>query len=133
MVTKVYTMKVNEAVLRFKLGKATINATFKHGVMRDKIPAKLVTSNPIVQTAIENDPRFGNAITLASTYGQEEVKEVVKTSNAVEVVEEVTTMNAALEWLKAKGVPYQSLRSVKAVKAKMEELNVSFPNLEIAE
>ncbi|MEG1724106.1 MAG: hypothetical protein RR313_01800 [Anaerovoracaceae bacterium] len=62
-------MKINEAILTFKVGKASIVAEFKGGnLFNANRPARCTIVNPLAQYAIENDPRFGSSIKLESVY-----------------------------------------------------------------
>lgn len=138
---KVYGMRgVTEAVVYFAGGK--IKATFKGGIADRayNTPAKLITDNPVVQAAIENDSRFGNTIFLqefAGGIGDKPVSTKSVEEEAVPVVadgtprsyENVTTVGQAMNVLKSLGVKASAMRTKESVLAAAESINVSFPNL----
>lgn len=141
--TKVYGMRgVTEAVVYFADGK--IRATFKGGIA-DKAyntPAKLITANPVVQAAIESDPRFGLTIFIQKSVGgigdksilpEAEKEEVVSDANIASgeprEYDNVTTVGQAMNVLKSLGVKASAMRTKDSVLAAAESLNVSFPNL----
>jgi hypothetical protein len=138
--TKVYGLRgMTEAVLYFANGK--IKATFKGGIA-DKAyntPAKLITSNPVVQAAIEADPRFGATIFLQKSVGGigdkpilPETKEETPSPVAdgeEKSYENVTTVGQAMNVLKSLGIKASAMRTKESVLAAAESINVSFPNL----
>lgn len=138
---KVYGMRgMTEAVIYFAGGK--IKATFKGGIA-DKAyntPAKLITENPVVQAAIESDPRFGVTIFLQKSVGgigdkpilpnvSPEVNPAPVVSEGAQSYENVTTVGQAMNILKSLGVKASAMRTKEAVLAAAESINVSFPNL----
>lgn len=138
---KVYGMRgVTEAVVYFAGGK--IKATFKGGIADRayNTPAKLITDNPVVQAAIENDSRFGNTIFLqefvggigdnpVSTKSVEEEATPVVADGTPKSYENVTTVGQAMNVLKSLGVKASAMRTKESVIAAAESINVSFPNL----
>lgn len=131
---------MTEAVIYFANGK--IKATFKGGIA-DKAyntPAKLITENPVVQAAIESDPRFGTTIFLQKSVGGIGDKSILpnntNTATPVPTVsgepktyEDVTTVGQAMNILKGYGVKANAMRTKEAVLAAAESINVNFPNL----
>lgn len=131
---------MTEAVVYFAGGK--IKATFKGGIA-DKAyntPAKLITENPVVQAAIESDPRFGTTIFLQKSVGgigdksilpkDTQVAEPSQTEdNSLKSYENVTTVGQAMNILKSLGVKASAMRTKEAVLAAAESINVTFPNL----
>lgn len=138
---KVYGMRgMTEAVVYFAGGK--IKATFKGGIA-DKAyntPAKLITENPVVQAAIESDPRFGSSIFLQKSVGGIGDKSIVPEETPVESApvvadgtprsyDNVTTVGQAMNVLKSLGVKASAMRTKESVLAAAEGINVTFPNL----
>ena len=138
---KVYGMRgMTEAVVYFAGGK--IKATFKGGIA-DKAyntPAKLITENPVVQAAIESDPRFGSSIFLQKSVGGIGDKSIVPEETPVESTpvvadgtpgsyDNVTTVGQAMNVLKSLGVKASAMRTKESVLAAAEGINVTFPNL----
>lgn len=131
---------MTEAVVYFASGK--IKATFKGGIA-DKAyntPAKLITENPVIQAAIESDPRFGNTIFLQKSVGGIGDKSILLEKTPVDPVpmvedgtpksyENVTTVGQAMNILKSLGVKASAMRTKEAVLAAAESINVTFPNL----
>lgn len=138
---KVYGMRgVTEAVVYFAGGK--IKATFKGGIADRayNTPAKLITENPVIQSAIENDPRFGNTIFLQEFVGGigdnpvptkpvEEEEIPVVADGTPKSYENVTTVGQAMNVLKSLGIKASAMRTKESVLAAAESINVSFPNL----
>lgn len=131
---------MTEAVVYFAGGK--IKATFKGGIA-DKAyntPAKLITENPVVQAAIESDPRFGTSIFLQKSVGGIGDKSIVPEETPVEAApvvadgtprsyDNVTTVGQAMNILKSLGIKASAMRTKEAVLAAAESINVTFPNL----
>lgn len=131
---------MTEAVVYFAGGK--IKATFKGGIA-DKAyntPAKLITENPVVQAAIESDPRFGSSIFLQKSVGGIGDKSIVPEETPVESApvvadgtprsyDNVTTVGQAMNVLKSLGVKASAMRTKESVLAAAEGINVTFPNL----
>lgn len=108
--------------------------------------ATLRTKNRLVQSAIERMPAFGKTIKLLAVYGVdletgsggsgegttvEQKQEGGSSSVAVVVVDEVSDLNGARDYLiKKMKVPYQALNNVEAIRSKAAELRVAFPNVE---
>lgn len=70
---KVYKMNgKTESHEVFNLGKTVIKVTFTKGNLdpKNRVPAKYATESPVVQYAIEHDPRFGKTIFLDKVYGE---------------------------------------------------------------
>ena len=146
--TKKYGIRnTSECVLRLKVGKADIVCSFTNGNLqsREPIPASYVTSNPIIQYAIESCDRFkNNKIFIMAEYGEEEkIEEVVAEEPKAEpkrakkaakreprVVDSVKTFGDAVTVLMTESeVQASDLANVESVLRKAEELGISFPNL----
>lgn len=70
---KVYKMNgKTESHEVFNLGKTVIKVTFTKGNLdpKNRVPAKYATESPVVQFAIEHDPRYGKTIFLDKVYGE---------------------------------------------------------------
>jgi hypothetical protein len=76
-----------------------------------------------VQELLENSKEFKNGmIKIAEVYG--EPAKVVEAS----VVEEVTTLQQARQYLIEKGVSIEKLQNKADIKACAAEMNITFPN-----
>ena len=99
-------------------------------------PANYVTDNPLYQKAIEESEQFRNGeIVIGAT---EKIEEKVTDANVVaseengkkEVIVSVTNVQQARSILMGEPykVPLSELQNKVAVRAKADELGVSFPN-----
>lgn len=148
---KVYKMNgKTESHEVFNLGKTVIKVTFTKGNLdpKNRVPAKYATESPVVQYAIEHDPRFGKTIFLDKVYG-----EVAPTAPAAPVapaapakgkgkgkaadkgetlkeMPEVTTLADAVTVLTAEGAPAADFDGTVEGALKIAKgLGLSFPNL----
>lgn len=129
-----------------------VNLEFKNGNFINNKRARLMTDNPFVQDAIENDSRFGSFIILAEVLKEEptvipEVEEEEKprpkratkrlksqaelnaeSSVADKTAEEksVKSINDAVTFFQARGEAVNSDEDIEVLK---EKYNVTFPNL----
>lgn len=132
-VVKIYKIKANEAVLPLTLGKCKVTARFKGGNILMGRWATLTTSDPIVQMAIERNPRYGSVILLDKVIAPEPEAAENKSENTLKVVEGPTTVNDVISYLKeVEGVEMTSMKTMAAVKKQIERLNLSFPNVNLA-
>lgn len=133
-VIKIYKIKANEAVIPLTLGKCKVTARFKGGNLISNKWATLTTGDPIVQLAIERNPRYGKAIILEKVIApqsEESAAEEGKEST-LKVVEGPTNLNDILAYLRdVEGVDLAPLKSLAAVKKQIEKLNLSFPNVNL--
>lgn len=145
---KVYKMNgKTESHEVFNLGKTVIKVTFTKGNLdpKNRVPAKCATESPVVQYAIEHDPRFGKTIFIDKVYG-----EVAPTAPAAPVapakskgkgkaadkgetlkeMPEVTTLADAVTVLTAEGAPAADFDGTVEGALKIAKgLGLSFPNL----
>jgi hypothetical protein len=85
--------------------------------------ASYTTNDKNVQELLENSKEFKNGmIKIAEVYG--EPAKVVEAS----VVEEVTTLQQARQYLIEKGVSIEKLQNKADIKACAAEMNITFPN-----
>ena len=122
---------------------AKFHVEFNGGSTYNGIPASFSTTDPACQAAIERDERFRRTIFLTSVYNFNEENEQLPDSpkptvdaggEPVErtVVEEVTDINGVVEYLKANcGCTGNQLRSLTAIKRKVNENALSFPNVDV--
>ena len=132
-VVKIYKIKANEAVLPLTLGKCKVTAHFKGGNLIAGKWATLSTSDPIVQLAIEQNPRYGRVILLDKVIVPE--PEFAKSEEKAEakVVEGPTTINDVITYLKeVEGVEVTAMKTMAAVKKQIARLNLQFPNVNLA-
>lgn len=131
-VVKIYKIKANEAIIPLTLGKCKVTAHFKGGNLISGRWATLTTSDPIVQLAVEKNPRYGRAILLEKAIIPEpeadETTEVEKSE--AKVVEGPTSINEVLSYLKdIEGIETKDIKTMAAVKKQIARLNLSFPNV----
>ncbi|MBQ5816857.1 MAG: hypothetical protein IIW35_00720 [Bacteroidaceae bacterium] len=122
----------------FRVGKALLRVDFTGGSINSAgmTPANYVTDNPLYQKAIEESEQFRNGeIVIGAT---EKIEEKVAEGNAAsaeanskkEVIVSVTNVQQARSILM--GVPYKiplsELQNKVAIRAKADELGISFPN-----
>ena len=122
----------------FRVGKALLRVDFTGGSINSAgmTPANYVTDNPLYQKAIEESEQFRNGeIVIGAT---EKIEEKVTDANVVaseengkkEVIVSVTNVQQARGILMGEPykVPLSELQNKVAVRAKADELGVSFPN-----
>lgn len=160
IMTKVYGIYGRTtAELSIPVGKATLPLVFERGCLDRKNfrPAVFMTSKPAIQDMIENSPLFGKTIVLVKTYGanveaapkKEEKRSIIRrpATRTKEVVDQpsgeegapehgasypdIDTKAAAAAVLKSLGAKADDLEDDEAMKAFMEKVNVSFPNLSL--
>ena len=145
---KVYKMNgKTESHEVFNLGKTVIKLTFTKGNLdpKNRVPAKYATESPVVQFAIEHDPRFGKTIFLDKVYG--EMAPIAPAAPAAPVkskgkgkaadkgetlkeMPEVTTLADAVTVLTAEGAPAADFDGTIEGALKIAKgLGLSFPNL----
>ena len=121
----------------FRVGKALLRVDFTGGSINSAgmSPANYVTDNPLYQKAIEESEQFRNGeIVIGATEKIEEQKRVDETAVdencKQEVFVNVTNVQQARSVLM--GEPYNvsltELQNKGAVRAKADELHISFPN-----
>lgn len=104
-----------------------IMANFKGGLgVRGR--ARLVTRDPFVQAALEQDPRYGKLFTLVKTYDDTPaaVSKVAAEKAAPKRVSKVKTVNDALLYFTQLGANVTGDSDLSAL---AEKYNVEFPNL----
>lgn len=122
----------------FRVGKALLRVDFTGGSINSAgmTPANYVTDNPLYQKAIEESEQFRNGeIVIGAT---EKIEDKVADTNVVaseengkkEVIVSVTNVQQARGILMGEPykVPLSELQNKVAVRAKADELGVSFPN-----
>ena len=122
----------------FRVGKALLRVDFTGGSINSAgmTPANYVTDNPLYQKAIEESEQFRNGeIVIGATEKIEEAVPATQTAPAgenskQEVFVNVTNVQQARSVLM--GEPYKvslsELQNKVAVRAKTDELGISFPN-----
>lgn len=129
-VVKIYKIKANEAVLPLSLGKCKVTAHFKGGNLTNGKWATLSTGDPIVQLAVEQNPRYGKVILLERVIATEPVDEATEGKTEVKVVEGPTTINDVITYLReVEGVEVSAMKTMAAVKKQIACLNLQFPNV----
>ena len=130
-VVKIYKIKANEVVLPLTLGKCKVTAHFKGGNLIAGKWATLTTSDPIVQLAIEKNPRYGRAILLDRVITPEPERAFSDSGKEKpKVVEGPPSINDVLAYLKdVEGIEITSIKSMSALKKQIARLNLSFPNV----
>lgn len=122
---------------------AKFHVEFAGGSTYNGMPATFTTTDPACQAAIERDSRFGKSIFLSSVYNFNDDNEQLPDSKSPQenepepvlvgektVVDGVTDINGVVDYLKSQcSVPGSQIRSLKAIKQKVKENNLSFPNV----
>ena len=122
----------------FRVGKALLRVDFTGGSINSAgmTPANYVTDNPLYQKAIEESEQFRNGeIVIGAT---EKIEEKVAEANAAsaeanskkEVIASVTNVQQARSILMGEPykIPLSELQNKVAIRAKADELGISFPN-----
>ena len=122
----------------FRVGKALLRVDFTGGSINSAgmTPANYVTDNPLYQKAIEESEQFRNGeIVIGAT---EKIEEKVAEGNAAsaeanskkEVIVSVTNVQQARSILMGEPykIPLSELQNKVAIRAKADELGISFPN-----
>lgn len=146
---KVYKMNgKTESHEVFNLGKTVIKVTFTKGNLdpKNRVPAKYATESPVVQFAIEHDPRFGKTIFLDKVYGEvtpaaapsvpaapakgKGKGKAADKGEGLKLMPEVTTLADAVTVLTAEGAPAADFDGTVEGAVKIAKgLGLSFPNL----
>lgn len=149
MAKKIYGLKnAANAVLTFPIGKATVRCEFSGGVLdeRNGRLATMVTSDPIVQIAIEGSPQFGNSIVLiqeidsadraAPTRSPARDKKKGATAKGDgdgamkgKAYEDVTSVAEIVQLLTAEGVSASRLKDETSIMREAKAKGMTFPNL----
>lgn len=136
--------KVEMSVL-IPVNKAKLRINFQDGIINAQgvVPASFTTSDPVVQTAIENHEMYlKGRIKLVKKYkiGEVETESSSQTSKSESpapetpqdgstVYEDVKNAQTAKEVLiREFNVPIVELQDKESIKSKAKELGVSFPN-----
>ena len=132
-VVKIYKIKANEAIIPLTLGKCKVTAHFKGGNLLSGKWATLSTCDPIVQLAIEQNPRYGRAIILDKVIAPKPDAAKSEEKAEAKVVEGPTTINDVITYLKeVEGVEVTAMKTMAAVKKQIARLNLQFPNVNLA-
>ena len=126
---KIYTTKYSKINITLERGGLKAEVEFKNGRMNDNVPARFITSDPLLQYLIEKDPRFGTLFRLEKSIPEpsdyKKTEEVVKEEPKGEVVESVKDLADAIDFFSQRG---KVLTTARQVKAAMKAANVEFPN-----
>lgn len=124
---KEYAIKgVVERFISVPLGKGSVTLHFQGGAIDSALrrDATFSTTNPVEQAIVERLPEFKKGvIRLVRTIGTEPAK-VAEAG----VIDEVTTLQQARQYLIEKGVPMEKLQNKADIKACAAEMNITFPN-----
>ena len=124
---KEYAIKgVVERFISVPLGKGSVTLHFQGGAIDSALrrDATFSTTNPVEQAIVERLPEFKKGvIKLVRTIGTEPAK-VAEAG----VIDEVTTLQQARQYLIEKGVPMEKLQNKADIKACAAEMNITFPN-----
>lgn len=122
----------------FRVGKALLRVDFTGGSINSAgmTPANYVTDNPLYQKAIEESEQFRNGeIVIGATEKIEEKVAEANTASAEanskkEVIVSVTNVQQARSILMGEPykIPLSELQNKVAIRAKADELGISFPN-----
>ena len=76
MITKIYKLiGMDACLMKTVYCGVKVNMEFRSGNHLNGKHAVLITRNPFVQDALENDERFGSVFNLAAAYGESESKD----------------------------------------------------------
>ncbi len=130
MARKIYISPYFHYMTYIEVAGKTHIVEFKGGISYGNYTRKgtFTTSNTALQEAIESDPRFGKEILLAKSIESDEQSTLAATPT-VEEVHGITNLQEARDYLKGRGVAYQSLTSAAAVERKAAEYGVTFPDM----
>lgn len=131
MATKKYIMhNVANTRIPLALGDLKVNAEFKNGNIQNRIPASLITSDPVVQMAIENNKNyFGRLILLEWSHPDPSDEKPRGTSETTGMkLEDVKTIDDVKAYLIQNHGVARNISSVDTIKAKVAEFGLVFPN-----
>lgn len=131
MATKKYIMhNVANTRIPLALGDLKVNAEFKNGNIQNRIPASLITSDPVVQMAIENNKNyFGRLILLEWTHTDPSDEKPRGTSETTGMkLEDVKSIDDVKTYLIQNHGVARNISSVDTIKAKVAEFGLVFPN-----
>lgn len=131
MATKKYIMhNVANTRIPLALGDLKVNAEFKNGNIQNRIPASLITSDPVVQMAIENNKNyFGRLILLEWTHTDPSDEKPRGTAEPAGMkLEDVKTIDDVKAYLIQNHGVARNISSVDTIKAKVAEFGLVFPN-----
>lgn len=142
MTTKVYGIYGRTtAIVRIPTngGKAHLEVEFTRGVPNagpNYRPATFSTSDPVVQDILEKSKLFKTLFTIYRVTHSEDKKAGEKAAPApkkveLEQLDEITSIEEAVSYLKAKGAKAIQLKDNNAIKKFAEKIGVSFPNLNL--
>lgn len=150
MTTKIYELiGMDACLMKTVYCGVKVNMEFKSGNHLNGKHAVLITKNPFVQDAIENDERFGSVFKLAATYNQSDVKNVdaaaqepkssrearkmkiakerseKEVANGYKDILKVKNMNDAIEYFTSLG---EIVENEEQIKEMADKHRVKFPN-----
>lgn len=145
MITKIYKVNVNKQRCNYSVPgtrKSIVFECINYGARFSDNTPRYTTANADEQKIIEEFSAFKRGdITIEKEIKSEDTvttpeKEVVmvpetKKEVSLTVIDDVTSAQKAKEVLRSEpfNVPFQSLGSIEKIRAKAEELGVSFPNV----
>ena len=112
------------------LGDLKVNAEFKNGNIQNRIPASLITSDPVVQMAIENNKNyFGRLILLEWSHPDPSDEKPRGTAEPAGMkLEDVKSIDDVKAYLIQNHGVARNISSVDTIKAKVAEFGLVFPN-----
>lgn len=155
MTTKIYELiGMDACLMKTVYCGVKVNMEFKSGNHLNGKHAVLITKNPFVQDAIENDERFGSVFRLAATYNQSDAKNVdavvqepkssrearkmkiakeraekeaaeKEAANGYKDISKVKNMNDAIEYFTSLG---EVVENEEQIKEMADKHRVKFPN-----
>ena len=131
MYKKIYGMNAVDVSTIIMVNGKPKRIEFTGGVTEgySKVMARYKTTNPVIQQAIESDPRFGETIFTVSISKIEKKEKVVK-NGKVKEFKYIRTMQDAINILATQyGVDLDSIKNKADLKAAADKKGVSFPNL----
>jgi len=131
MATKKYIMhNVANTRVPLALGDLKVNAEFKNGNIQNRIPASLITSDPVVQMAIESNKNyFGRLILLEWSHPDPSDEKPRGTAEPAGMkLEDVKSIDDVKAYLIQNHGVARNISSVDTIKDKVAEFGLVFPN-----
>lgn len=126
---KVYKTNYNSLSLQLEYKGMQVKVEFVHGMVSHNIPARLATSDPLLQDIIEADKRFGSLYSLESSQATQddiEADRIKQSQDTGKEIKKVKNLTDAIDFLSEKGIICTNLEEVNEA---AKGLNISFPNM----
>ena len=133
---KIYSTHYSNLSFDIERGGVKVHVVFKNGCVYNGTRAKLITSDPLKQYFLENDPRFNSLYRLDKVIKEPSDLEKEKAAEtnpkgksgkekSATIVESVIDLTGAIDYFASNEIICTDLKQVKAA---MKKINVEFPN-----